>query len=121
MSYNINQGGRGHVSDIVFERILVHDTSNPIIIDQFYCDHRQCTASDSAVQISNVTYSEIVGTSTRKKIAVKLECSGAAPCRDIKFENVHIVGRDGRDARYECSNVFGRAIGDKVPRLSCLD
>lgn len=39
------QGGRGYARDIHFERFLFHDTINPIIIDQFYCDHRHCTTS----------------------------------------------------------------------------
>ncbi|KAK4362442.1 hypothetical protein RND71_017683 [Anisodus tanguticus] len=36
------QGGQGHARNIIFERILSQDSYNPIIIDQFYCDHEQC-------------------------------------------------------------------------------
>ncbi|XP_042490969.1 polygalacturonase-like [Macadamia integrifolia] len=32
------EGGKGSVSNIVFERILIHDSDNPIIIDQHYCN-----------------------------------------------------------------------------------
>ncbi|XP_071928260.1 probable polygalacturonase At3g15720 [Coffea arabica] len=34
------QGGRGYARNITFERICSHEAANPIIIDQFYCDHR---------------------------------------------------------------------------------
>ncbi|XP_047336445.1 polygalacturonase-like [Impatiens glandulifera] len=32
------QGGKGYVKDIVFKNIIMHNVSNPIIIDQNYCD-----------------------------------------------------------------------------------
>ncbi|KAL8042180.1 hypothetical protein ABFX02_09G033800 [Erythranthe guttata] len=114
------QGGKGYVRDILFERLLFHNTGNPIIIDQFYCDHAHCTTSESAIEIRNVTYRQILGTSRKKKVAVKLDCSETVPCRDIVFEDIHIIGIDGKIADYECRNVYGRSLGDKVPRLSCL-
>ncbi|KAG8379153.1 hypothetical protein BUALT_Bualt07G0058500 [Buddleja alternifolia] len=115
------QGGRGYARHIVFERILLHATINPIIIDQFYCDHQHCVNSNSAVQITNVTYRQILGTSKKKKPAVKFLCSESFPCRDIVVEDIHIAGKDEKDAKYECSNVYGRARGEKVPQISCLN
>ncbi|XP_020548714.1 probable polygalacturonase At3g15720 [Sesamum indicum] len=114
------QGGRGYARHIIFERIVNHDTTNPIIIDQFYCDHQQCKTKKSAVQINNVTYRQILGTS-RKKTAVVLNCSKTFPCTDIVVEDMHIRTTDDNDATYECKNVLGKAQGKNVPRLSCLD
>ncbi|KAL2244276.1 UNVERIFIED_CONTAM: Polygalacturonase, partial [Sesamum indicum] len=113
-------GGRGYARHIIFERIVNHDTTNPIIIDQFYCDHQQCKTKKSAVQINNVTYRQILGTS-RKKTAVVLNCSKTFPCTDIVVEDMHIRTTDDNDATYECKNVLGKAQGKNVPRLSCLD
>ncbi|KAK4489845.1 hypothetical protein RD792_000490 [Penstemon davidsonii] len=100
------QGGRGYARNFVFERILFHETSNPIIIDQYYCDHEECITSESAVQISNVTYSKMLGTS-RRKIAVTLKCSESHPCRDIVIDDMAIFSRGENEAQYECSNVTG--------------
>lgn len=36
------QGGSGSASNITFENIEMHNVSNPIIIDQNYCDRRPC-------------------------------------------------------------------------------
>ncbi|KAK4437100.1 putative polygalacturonase [Sesamum alatum] len=114
------QGGRGHARHIMFERILYHDTTNPIIIDQFYCDHQHCRTKESAVQIKNVTFRQIVGTS-RMKTAVILKCSKTFPCTDIVVEDMHILTTDEHDATFECKNVLGIAQGKTVPGLSCLD
>ncbi|KAH6799039.1 hypothetical protein C2S51_035523, partial [Perilla frutescens var. frutescens] len=60
------QGGRGYARDIHFERCLFHETMNPIIIDQFYCDHQRCKTSKLGVEISNVSYKMMVGNSKRE-------------------------------------------------------
>ncbi|MCD7453522.1 hypothetical protein HAX54_021257 [Datura stramonium] len=73
------QGGHGHARNITFERINSQDSRNPIIIDQFYCDKEQCTEQDSAVQVSDITFRNIRGTS-QGKFAVKLDCSASVPC-----------------------------------------
>lgn len=38
-----DQGGKGHASNIIFERLWTQNSYNPIIIDQFYCDGEHCT------------------------------------------------------------------------------
>ncbi|KAG9154759.1 hypothetical protein Leryth_014255 [Lithospermum erythrorhizon] len=60
------QGGRGYAKHITFERISVIDTDNPIIVNQFYCDHEICSNQENAVKVSNVTYRHVVGTSKGK-------------------------------------------------------
>ncbi|MBA0645129.1 hypothetical protein Goklo_013260, partial [Gossypium klotzschianum] len=35
------QGGSGYAKNIKFQNIMVHNVSNPIIIDQNYCDHHK--------------------------------------------------------------------------------
>ncbi|XP_051145098.1 probable polygalacturonase At1g80170 isoform X2 [Andrographis paniculata] len=113
------QGGKGYARHIIFERILYHRTANPIIIDQFYCDHQECVESESAVKVSGVTFKEVVGTSSTER-AVTLMCSEAVPCQDIILDDIHIRTTNDEEPSYECQNVRGRASGDKVPELSCL-
>lgn len=112
------QGGRGYARNIHFERLLFHHTNNPIIIDQFYCDHQHCTGSQSAVEISDVSYRMMLGSSTTKN-AVEFKCSDAVPCRDIVLEDLHIVTAEGAPPTYDCTNVYGRLY--HIPKLLCFN
>ncbi|KAI4381498.1 hypothetical protein MLD38_007565 [Melastoma candidum] len=60
------QGGLGSASQISFKNIEMQSVSNPIIIDQNYCDQAQpCKNQKSAVQVKDVVYENIRGTSAR--------------------------------------------------------
>ncbi|MCO5564799.1 hypothetical protein L7F22_018467 [Adiantum nelumboides] len=86
------QGGSGAAVGILFENISMNNVSHPIVIDQKYCDSSlSCSANESsAVQVSQVYYKNIQGTSATKQ-AIKLECSELAPCKGLLMENV--IGR----------------------------
>ncbi|KAK9929611.1 hypothetical protein M0R45_026705 [Rubus argutus] len=49
------QGGSGMASNIVFQNIQMNDVTNPIIIDQNYCDtnNGQCKQQSKAVKVQN--------------------------------------------------------------------
>ncbi|KAE8706319.1 hypothetical protein F3Y22_tig00110402pilonHSYRG00149 [Hibiscus syriacus] len=70
---NVVQGGHGYARNVKFERITSYASARPIVIDQFYFPHKQCKNQTSGVEISNVSYEEIHGTS-HKEIAVQLSC-----------------------------------------------
>ncbi|XP_059303903.1 probable polygalacturonase At3g15720 isoform X1 [Lycium ferocissimum] len=109
------QGGQGHARNIIFERILSQDSYNPIIIDQFYCDHEQCTEHDSAVKVSDIIFRQIVGTS-KGEYAVKLDCSASVPCTGILMEDVYIRSSGSKDkARSYTSNARGLVRGQNIP------
>ncbi|KAI3471592.1 hypothetical protein Pfo_028242, partial [Paulownia fortunei] len=58
------QGGSGSASNIKFQNIEMQNVKNPIIIDQQYCDQdKPCQEQGSAVQVKNVVYQNIKGTS----------------------------------------------------------
>ncbi|CAH9071201.1 unnamed protein product, partial [Cuscuta europaea] len=77
------QGGSGYVRTIRFQNVMMEDVSNPIIIDQFYCDSpKSCQNQTSAVQISGIVYKNISGTS-KSQNAMKFACSNSVPCRNI--------------------------------------
>ncbi|KAL6543364.1 hypothetical protein OROHE_010884 [Orobanche hederae] len=109
-------------SDIVFQDILMQNPRNPIIIDQQYCPSPNCYSqvdSSSAVQIKDVTFKNISGISS-SKIAVKLICSGAMPCRNIKLIDIDLAyDGPGGPATSLCSNVIGSSYGKLVP-AGCL-
>ncbi|KAK8937899.1 hypothetical protein KSP40_PGU014682 [Platanthera guangdongensis] len=98
------QGGRGQARNIIFQNINMQNVTNPIIIDQSYCDSLlPCDDEKSAVSISGVTYENIRGTSA-SKVAVNFSCSRALPCQKIKMENIKLVGEGGESTESLCRN-----------------
>ncbi|GMJ01440.1 QUARTET 2 [Hibiscus trionum] len=104
------QGGSGYAKNIEFQDIMVHNVSNPIIIDQYYCDHHKspCSKQVSAVQVSNIVYKNIRGTSA-SNVALKFNCSQMYPCREIFLQNVAITSsqedKEEHIAEASCSNI----------------
>ncbi|XP_038972681.1 polygalacturonase-like [Phoenix dactylifera] len=111
------QGGRGYAKDIIFQNLVMHGVQNPIIIDQSYCDSQEpCKQQDSAVEVSNVTYNNIKGTSA-SKVAIKFDCSTTVPCHDIVLQDVDLVG-EGHAATSLCNHVNWTKEGNVIP-LPC--
>ncbi|KAF7049980.1 hypothetical protein CFC21_058410 [Triticum aestivum] len=102
------QGGEGAAERITFQDIKMYNVTNPIIIDQNYCDSKKpCSEEDSAVAISDIRYNNIHGTSL-SKVAVKFICSNAVHCDGIVMQDVSLVGQKG--AYLKCSSVNARVI-----------
>ncbi|CAA2989611.1 probable polygalacturonase At3g15720 [Olea europaea subsp. europaea] len=114
------QGGSGFARNMVFEKILSHESSRIIDIDQFYCDHMHCETQESALTVSNITFRQIIGTSS-KHTAVNLECSSSVPCTDIVLDDIYIVQNDKQRASVACNNAYGRVQGMNVPDIPCLN
>eukprot|EP00253_Pinus_taeda_P017299 PITA_17299 len=113
------QGGSGYARNITFEDIVVDNVKNPIIIDQYYCDSSSpCKIQSSAVQIKDVTFKNIHGTSSTN-VAVNFSCSETVPCTGITLENVHISSTAANTANAICTNALGMALGTTSPP-SCL-
>ncbi|KAG7639374.1 Polygalacturonase ADPG2 [Arabidopsis thaliana] len=85
------QGGSGTASNIIFQNIQMDNVKNPIIIDQDYCDKSKCTTEKSAVQVKNVVYRDISGTSASEN-AITFNCSKNYPCQGIVLDRVNIKG-----------------------------
>ncbi|XP_078436795.1 putative polygalacturonase At1g80170 [Wolffia australiana] len=84
------QGGTGFVRGISFQNAIMRNVSNPIIIDQYYCDSsKPCPNETSAVKIEHITFKNIGGTS-RRKIAIKFACSDTVPCEKILLKNIQL-------------------------------
>ncbi|GLT51729.1 hypothetical protein SLA2020_251210 [Shorea laevis] len=113
------QGGKGYARKISFEDIEVRNSSNPIIIDQYYCPHSVCKNQTSAVWISDVTFRGIRGT-IRKEKAIKLHCSEKVACTNILVEDIKLDSLVSNKKAYSsCTNAYGRSSRSTHP-VECL-
>eukprot|EP00253_Pinus_taeda_P029638 PITA_29638 len=109
------QGGSGYARNITFEDIIVHNVKNPIIIDQYYCDSASpCKIQQSAVQIQDITYRNIQGTSSTN-VAVNISCSDTVWCTGITLTKVEITSTTANKVKWVCANALGKAPGTTLP------
>ncbi|KAG9133746.1 hypothetical protein Leryth_018447 [Lithospermum erythrorhizon] len=113
------QGGSGSASNIKFQNINMRNVQNPIIVDQNYCDQdKPCKQQGSAVQVKNVVYENIKGTSATNA-AITFDCSKNTPCQGIVLNNVNLKGNgDDGASKAACNNVKLNIIGNVSPRCS---
>ncbi|CAA0818432.1 Pectin lyase-like superfamily protein [Striga hermonthica] len=110
---------KGFVSGIVFRHAIMCNVENPIVIDQNYCPHeKDCPGEVSGVEISDVMYQDIQGTSATQ-VAVKFDCSNGFPCKGIKMEKVKLSYQN-RPSQAQCVNAAGSVYGSVEPS-SCLN
>ncbi|KAJ0092296.1 hypothetical protein Patl1_25489 [Pistacia atlantica] len=108
----------GFVQGIRFLDAVMRNVQNPIIIDQNYCPHNlNCPGQVSGVQINDVTYQNIRGTSATQ-VAIKLDCSTKYPCKGIRLQNVNLKYLN-EVAQSSCNNVIGKKLGLVQPN-NCL-
>ncbi|KAK4481592.1 hypothetical protein RD792_012494, partial [Penstemon davidsonii] len=112
-------------SDMSFEDIIMLEVQNPIFIDQNYCPYPPCghqgELRSSSVEIRNITLNNIRGTSSTK-VAMKINCSGSVPCKDIVLRDIDLtynMGHRKLAATSNCSNAFGSTYGIQNPP-TCL-
>ncbi|XP_004304844.1 PREDICTED: polygalacturonase-like [Fragaria vesca subsp. vesca] len=108
----------GFAKNILFQHAFMVNVRNPIVIDQNYCPGEiGCPGQDSGVQISDVTYQDIHGTSATE-VAVKFDCSSKFPCSKITLDDVKLSYKN-EAAEASCSHAGGTALGTVQP-TSCL-
>ncbi|VAH10018.1 unnamed protein product [Triticum turgidum subsp. durum] len=113
------QGGMGSARDLRFESIVMKNVSNPIIIDQYYCDQpTPCANQTKAVEVRKVEFVDVRGTSATAQ-AIKIACSDTAPCTELELRNVNLTVVGGGAATASCYRASGKAVGVVVP-ASCL-
>ncbi|TXG70441.1 hypothetical protein EZV62_005376 [Acer yangbiense] len=110
------QGGSGYARNIKFQNIEMSNVTNPIIVDQRYCDQdKPCKEQSSAVQVKNVVYQNIKGTSA-SKVAVKFDCSENYPCQGIVLEDINLQAEESEESvEASCNNVQETQIGVGPP------
>ncbi|RHN79111.1 putative polygalacturonase [Medicago truncatula] len=115
------QGGSGSASNIKFQNIQMENVTNPIIIDQNYCDQQSpCQKQKSAVQIRNVLYQNIKGTSA-SDVAMQFNCSQNFPCQGILLQNIGLELEGGGEAKASCNNVKLSYRGNVSPSCNYIE
>ncbi|CAL5391428.1 unnamed protein product [Camellia sinensis] len=113
------QGGFGYAKNITFEHITFFRVGNPIIINQSYKDNPKNDKLESAVQISDVTYTNINGSSVSDQ-AITLSCSVSKPCTNIVMGQINLFSSvPGGKITSFCQNAHGTSIST-VPNVTCL-
>uniref|UniRef100_A0A7N0TWU5 Polygalacturonase n=1 Tax=Kalanchoe fedtschenkoi TaxID=63787 RepID=A0A7N0TWU5_KALFE len=108
----------GFVRNVIFQNIVMKNAKNPIIIDQNYCpDNKGCPNQTSGVQISDVAYINIRGTSAKAR-AIILDCSPSSPCFGIHLEDIDLKYMDAA-VFSSCKNI-ANVTGGVVQQNSCL-
>jgi len=72
----------------------------------------------SEVQISGVTYRDVIGTSN-SKTSIKLNCNKNSGCTDIFMDAVNITSISGTTTKASCRNAHGEASSTS-PYVPCL-
>ncbi|XP_027344823.1 probable polygalacturonase At1g80170 [Abrus precatorius] len=109
------QGGDGFVSNINFQNILMENVSNPIIIDQYYCDSKiPCKNQTSALKVESISFIDIQGTSATEE-AIKFACSDTFPCEGLYLENIYLIPGFGGNTKSCCWNAHGSTRGFVYP------
>ncbi|CAL0332360.1 unnamed protein product [Lupinus luteus] len=113
------QGGQGFASKITFQNIVMENVSNPIIIDQYYCDSKHpCDNQTSAVKVENISFIDIRGTSATEE-AIKFACSDSSPCEGLYLKNIFLESCMGGNTRSYCWQAHGSTRGLVYPP-TCL-
>ncbi|KAF2034992.1 glycoside hydrolase family 28 protein [Setomelanomma holmii] len=111
--------GYGYIDNVTYKDIHIENTDNPIVLDQCYFNisPANCTNYPSKVNITNVNFINISGTSSGKegKVVADLTCSPGATCNGIHLENINITSPAGSPPVMVCDNIQG-SIG--VPCVS---
>ncbi|KAG6469797.1 hypothetical protein ZIOFF_070728 [Zingiber officinale] len=120
LTQTTNGGGSGFAKNISFENIIMNDVLNPIIIDQYYCPDSFCDASSSGVEVIDVKYIGVTGTSS-SEVAIALNCSQSVPCSGIVMDTVDLwsANKGGKVQSY-CISANGYTRNQVTPAVSCL-
>uniref|UniRef100_K4A1H6 Pectate lyase superfamily protein domain-containing protein n=1 Tax=Setaria italica TaxID=4555 RepID=K4A1H6_SETIT len=114
---------RAEVSNVTidgaqFLNMVMNKVKNPIVIDQDYCTTsdpskpKACSQKDSAaVEISNVEFSNIRGTSVARD-ASRLHCSEAFPCRGVVLRDIDLKTRRGGEKNATTSTCENAVLGE---------
>ncbi|THX24102.1 pectin lyase-like protein [Aureobasidium pullulans] len=84
-------GGTGRVSNVTFDNLIVENTTQAVYINMCYfkVPAQGAYCDTSTFEFQNFNFNNISGT-VRTPIGVNLNCSQAAPCRELKFSEVNL-------------------------------
>ncbi|KAJ1302332.1 hypothetical protein OPQ81_001147 [Rhizoctonia solani] len=101
--------GSAIVNDIHYEDISVTNVTNPLVVDSCYFSSAYCATGKPVASITNVTVTNVTGTSTGKVVS-SIICPEGSTC-DIKLKNINIRPRNGDSPIYRCFSVTSEDLG----------
>ncbi|KAF2757385.1 glycoside hydrolase family 28 protein [Pseudovirgaria hyperparasitica] len=111
--------GYGYISNVTYEDVHIENTDNPIVLDQCYFNINEtvCAASPSRVNITDVRFINVYGSSSGKegKVVAELKCSPGAECTGIHLEKINITSPVGSPSEIVCDNITGDIGVDCIP------
>ncbi|GAA0178545.1 hypothetical protein LIER_29851 [Lithospermum erythrorhizon] len=109
------QGGSGYAKKITFQNIRMENVSNPIIIDQYYCDSKvPCSNQTLSVKIQDISFIDIKGTSASEE-AIRFECSDTSPCKKLYLEDIQLQSCSENATTSFCWQASGSSSGQVSP------
>ncbi|KKK12823.1 hypothetical protein ARAM_001171 [Aspergillus rambellii] len=91
--------GYGRINNITYKNIRIENTDHPVVLDQCYFDipTEECAQYPSRVNVTNIVFEDIYGTSSGAEGAVvaDLTCSPNAVCSNIHLENIDLSTPEG--------------------------
>ncbi|KAF2451590.1 glycoside hydrolase family 28 protein [Karstenula rhodostoma CBS 690.94] len=117
--------GYGYIDNITYKDIHIENTDAPVVLDQCYFNINEttCAAYPSKVNITNVKFLNISGTSSGKngKVVADLKCSPGATCNGIYLEDINLTSPAGSPAQIVCDNIQGGIGVDCIPASEADD
>ncbi|KAF6234758.1 hypothetical protein HO173_006978 [Letharia columbiana] len=118
-------GGSGYVKNVTFRNFDCINVSQPIYVTQCIYASDPSICDTSLVQISDITWQNISGTSSYD-VAASIHCSSSVPCPGLEFVDVNITSvnatRGLRDSnvgtvgeRYLCANIVNENTTSGIP------
>ncbi|XP_057505421.1 probable polygalacturonase At1g80170 [Actinidia eriantha] len=109
------QGGFGFASNIAFQNVWMEKVSNPIVIDQYYCDSAvECLNQTWAIKVQNISFVGIKGTSATDE-AIRFACSDRFPCEMLYLEDIQLISYNGGLTNSFCWEAQGSFSGLVFP------
>ncbi|KAK6289719.1 hypothetical protein POUND7_001260 [Theobroma cacao] len=104
-----SRNSRAYVSGVTVDRAKLSGTTNGVRIKTWQASPALSMISmicvqSSAVQVKNVLYKNIKGTSA-SEVAIKFDCSESHPCQGIVLQNVYLQEQGHETAKAICNNV----------------
>ncbi|KAF8403803.1 hypothetical protein HHK36_011909 [Tetracentron sinense] len=93
-----------HVSNVMVNRAVLSGTTNGVRIK---------TWQGSAVQVRDVVYKNIIGTSA-SEVAIKFNCSKSFPCLGIALDDIDLVSEGEGTSKASCENVEWSEVGKVI-------
>lgn len=99
-------GGTGKVSNVTFNGLTVHNTSRAIYVNKCYFKvPEQANYCDtSTLEFGELSFSNVSGT-VYGSAGISLNCSSAAPCSNIDFQEVDLRSWKNSTVNSVCVNV----------------